>query len=86
MTSLHPLQEEDNLIDPPSNQITENIQLSKRRQNTLNLMPSKLQKMFTRDFFVVDYEPTLIRTINPYYVVDAIEELTGESPVSCQQR
>ena len=33
-------------------------------------------------FFVVDFEPTLIRTINSYDVVDAIEELTEEAPVS----
>jgi len=83
MTSLYPLQEEDNSINQPSNHITKNIQRSKRhQQKTLNLTPSNTAENAHKRFFVVGVEPTLIRTINPYDVVDTIEKITGKAPVS----
>ena len=78
MTSLHPSQKEDDSINLPSNSITKNIQWSKRRQNTLFLTLSVTTENAYKRLFLVDFEPTVVRTINQYYVVDAIEELASE--------
>ena len=83
ITSLHSSKEEPNSINPPSNHITKNIQRSKRcQQNTLNLTPMNTTENAYKRFFIVYFEPTLIRTIDAYDVVGSAEKLTGVAPVS----